>query len=253
MVVPDNGISVCAHHQTNRLEYSQRAENINNLGGGKDRKGDTMKKRHDVFFGFAVMMIAAIFTSAGCGNGESELAKWNGTWNGVYDYLDDPGLDASFQAQYDALIPDYQEYYGSVQGLRDFAKAVALTDFGSFVVQGNTITFYDQKANAENPSGDVIETVTYTFKGTLHDVFARTEEFDWYAFEGDAAGPHKYLLFEEVGRDTPSGPLHFHMRYGSKSFEDLLIDPVNNYGQWYPTIVSYNTTIAELQEFMSGD
>jgi hypothetical protein len=37
-----------------------------NLDGGKDRKGKTMKKRHGVFFGFAVLLITAIFTLAGC-------------------------------------------------------------------------------------------------------------------------------------------------------------------------------------------
>jgi Zn/Cd-binding protein ZinT len=217
-----------------------------------------MKKRRGVFFGFAVMMIAAIFTSAGCGtdggdNNEPELAKWAGTWNPVYGYLDDPGLDASFQAQYDALEDDLKAMITSVQVLKDFAKTIAQTDFGSFVIQGDKITFYDQKADAENPSGNVIETVTYTFKGIVHDVYG-SEDFYASTFEGDKEGPHKYLIFaEEAERDSPTGPLHFHIRYGSKSFDDLRMTPTDNYNRWSPTIVSYNTTIAELQEFMSGD
>jgi Zn/Cd-binding protein ZinT len=221
-----------------------------------------MRKRYGVFFGFAVLMIAAIFTLTGCDtndgdddNNEPELAKWAGTWNGIYDYLDDPGLYASFQVQYDALPEAAKTAYPTVEALREFAKDVARADFHSFVIQGDKITFYDQKANTKNPSGNILETVTYTFKGTLHDVFGGVEEFDWYTFEGDRAGAHKYLLFEEAGRDTQAGPLHFHIRYGSKSFDDLLITSTsgNNYGNWYPTIVSYNTTISELQEFMSGD
>jgi hypothetical protein len=36
------------------------------IDGGKDRKETTMKKRHGVFFGFAVLLITAIFTLAGC-------------------------------------------------------------------------------------------------------------------------------------------------------------------------------------------
>ncbi|MDR2447321.1 MAG: hypothetical protein LBD58_08575, partial [Treponema sp.] len=79
------------------------------------------------------------------------------------------------------------------------------------------------------------------------------EEFDWYVFEGDKEGDHKYLLLEETGRGTSTGPLHFHMRYGSKGFDDLLLTPTDNYNRWDPTIVSYDTTIAQLQEFMTGD
>jgi hypothetical protein len=44
-------------------------ENINNLDGGKDRKETTMKKRQGLIIGFAVLMIAAIFTLVGCDNG----------------------------------------------------------------------------------------------------------------------------------------------------------------------------------------
>jgi hypothetical protein len=40
--------------------------------GGKDRKGNTMKKRNGVFFGFAVLLITAIFTLAGCEHGPGD-------------------------------------------------------------------------------------------------------------------------------------------------------------------------------------
>jgi hypothetical protein len=36
--------------------------------GGKDRKEKPMKKKHGVFFGFAILLIAAMFTVAGCGD-----------------------------------------------------------------------------------------------------------------------------------------------------------------------------------------
>jgi hypothetical protein len=39
---------------------------LHKFDGGKDRKETTMKKKHGVFFGFAVLMITAIFTLAGC-------------------------------------------------------------------------------------------------------------------------------------------------------------------------------------------
>jgi hypothetical protein len=37
-----------------------------NLDGGKDREEKPMKKKHGIFFGFAVLIIAVIFTLAGC-------------------------------------------------------------------------------------------------------------------------------------------------------------------------------------------
>jgi hypothetical protein len=44
------------------------AVDIKKLDGGKDRKEKTMKKKHGVFFGFAVLLIAAMFTLTGCGD-----------------------------------------------------------------------------------------------------------------------------------------------------------------------------------------
>jgi Zn/Cd-binding protein ZinT len=185
-----------------------------------------------------------------------ELAKWAGTWNPVHWYFDEPELAAILEAQYNAM-PDASKQSMSLDVFIAFVKAIAQTDFGSFVIQGNKITFYNQKQTQKTPSGTVIDTVTYTFQGIRHDVWGKggseEEEFDWYAFEGDTEGGHKYLLLEEADRDTPTGPLHFHMRYGSKGFDDLLLTPTDNYNRWAPTIVSSATTIAELQEFMSGD
>jgi Zn/Cd-binding protein ZinT len=198
-----------------------------------------------------------VLLAAGCDNGnggdpEPELAEWNGTWNSYLEYFDEPQLLTILEAQYEP----YKERM-TLEEFKAFVKSIVRTDFGSFVIQDNTITFYEQKQTQKNPSGNVLDTVTYTFKGTLTDVWgAGTAEeagFDWYAFKGDREGDHKYLLLEEAGRDTSSGPLHFHMRYGGKGFADLLLTPTDNYNRWAPTIVSSDTTIAELQEFMSGD
>jgi hypothetical protein len=42
------------------------------IAGGHTHKEKTMKKRHGVFFGFAVLMITAIFTAAGCDTSGSD-------------------------------------------------------------------------------------------------------------------------------------------------------------------------------------
>jgi Zn/Cd-binding protein ZinT len=206
--------------------------------------------------GILSMALVFSFVLAGCGNDgddqEPELAKWAGTWNPYHEYFDEPQLLAILEAQYGP----YKETM-SFEGFKAFVKAIAMTDFSSFVIQGDTISFYDQKQTQKNPSGNVLETVTYSFKGVRSDVWgkggAEEEAFDWYAFEGDREGAHKYLLLEEAGRDTPAGPLHFHMRYGGIGFDDLLLTPTDNYNRWAPTIVRYDTTIAQLEAFMSGD
>jgi Zn/Cd-binding protein ZinT len=199
-------------------------------------------------------LLVFILLSAGCDNGgcdpEPELAAWNGTWNSIHNYYDDADLTPTLQAQYDGLPEAQKNALGitSFTNYKAFIKQLAVTDFGSFVVQGNKITFYAQKTNVKNPSGNGAETVTYTYKG-IRQVTWQGEEADFYAFEGDKAGDHKYLIFEEAERDTPNGPLHFHVRYGADSVDSL----VAGAGMWAPTIVSYDTTIAELTVFMLGD
>jgi Zn/Cd-binding protein ZinT len=208
----------------------------------------------------AILALMLCFFILNCKNDtddtQPKLAEWNGTWNAVHWYFDEPELAAILEAQYNAL-PEANKQAMPFEAFKAFVQSVAQTDFGSFVVQGNKITFYEQKANEKNPSRNGLETVAYTFEGIRHDVWGKggseEEEFDWCAFVGNTEGGYKYLLLEEADRDTSTGPLHFHMRYGSKGFDDLLLTPTDNYNRWAPTIVSFNTTIAELQEFMSGD
>jgi Zn/Cd-binding protein ZinT len=213
------------------------------------------------FIGLPVFTLVVSLTLVACptdndSTGDPGLNDWNGTWNAFHEYMDETEINTTLQAQYDAM-PDAAKQTMAFDAFKAFVKTIAQTDFGSFVVQDNTITFYDQKADAKNPSGNDAETVAYTYKGIRQDVWgagtSEEEEFDWYAFEGDTEGDHKYLLLEEAGRDTSTGPLHFHMRYGNKGFDDLMYTPTDNYNRWAPTIVSYDTTIAQLQEFMSGD
>jgi Zn/Cd-binding protein ZinT len=200
--------------------------------------------------GLLVFVLLLIGCDNGSGDSEPELAAWNGTWNSIHTYYDDAGLASTLQAQYEGLSEPQKTALGitSFDGYKAFITQLAVTDFGSFVVQGDTITFYVQKTNTKNPPGSGAETVTYTYKG-IRKVAWQGDEADFYAFEGDKAGDHKYLIFEEAERDTPDGPLHFHIRYGADSVDSL----VTGAGMWAPTIVSYDTTIAELTVFMLGD
>jgi Zn/Cd-binding protein ZinT len=226
-----------------------------------------MKKKHGVLVGFVVLLIATIFTAAGCdsngggGGDDSELAKWAGTWNSIHDYYDDPELDQRFQEYYDTIPNMFKPMWGlnSVEDLRNVAREVAETDFDSFVIKGDVITFYDQEQTQKNPSGNVIETVTYTYQGILQDLFMESKGgTGWHAFEGNTNSNHKYLIFSEVERNDPNGswdgPLNFHIRYGDTSFEALLNNSTEfTIRAWYPTIISYNTTIDDLKALLIDD
>jgi hypothetical protein len=88
-----------------------------------------------------------------------ELAEWARTWNSIHNYYDDADLSATLQAQYDGLLEAQKTALGitSFDGYKTFITNLAKTDFGSFVVQGNKITFYAQKTATKNPSGMVLK------------------------------------------------------------------------------------------------
>jgi Zn/Cd-binding protein ZinT len=90
------------------------------------------------------------------------VSAWNGTWTSIHNYYDDAGLANTLQAQYDGLPEAQKNALGitSFDGYKAFITQLAVTDFGSFVVQGDKITFYAQKTAAQNPSGSGAETAT---------------------------------------------------------------------------------------------
>jgi Zn/Cd-binding protein ZinT len=198
-----------------------------------------MKKRHGVFFGFAVLLITAIFTLAGCaslGGGNSNatnLAKWAGTWNAMDQYLDDPGLNKAWQdgaARIHELFPAKNPTANDVKGV---FKTMLMTDFKSCVIKGNTMTIY----TAADASGSSSQTITYAYKGAIGE-----GEAAWYSFEGNTPGPYKYLIAYLPERE-PNTATHFHFRYGSESFNALTAE---NMGMWMATVMAKGTPIPTL-------
>jgi hypothetical protein len=116
-----------------------------NFDGGKDRKETTMKKRHGLFFGFAVLMITAIFALAGC--------DINGS-------ADDPVLIRT-AAEFDAIRYNLSGYY-------ILANDIDLSEFPNFVPIGAFVPASNAPEDEENPNLDLA--FTGVFDGNGHTV-----------------------------------------------------------------------------------
>ena len=81
------------------------------------------------------------------------------------------------------------------------------------------ITFMDSK-------GTSLGTLTYASRGVEKRKFGNFD-IEWHQFEAtsgasDKVKMYKYLVMLAVHSDTPEGVKHWHMRYGSESFKELI-------------------------------
>jgi Zn/Cd-binding protein ZinT len=208
-----------------------------------------MKKKHGIFFGFAVLLIAVILTLAGCDNGggdddDPELAKWNGTWKAVDQYLDDNAFDQMWTDAVSAIKGANSKAVVDVATLKAVTKQMLRTDFKSCAIEGNTMKIYD---NA-NATGSPTATWNYTYSG-IRTVPGEGEEEDqeWLKFTGDKEGQFKYLILAPKHRDDPDAMLHFHLLYSADSFEAATADLF-----WEAMVTPTTTTIAQIVDDISG-
>jgi Zn/Cd-binding protein ZinT len=151
------------------------------------------------------------------GIAEPELAKWNGTYNSLASYLDEPSLAGIF-ADKAAAKSDLAEFLA--------------TDFASCKIDGDTLTLY-----AAQNAGGTATAIRYVFKRKIEPGMGV-----WYAFESERNDKYKYLLATLPGQDDPGGAVHFHFRYGTGGF-DALAEAAN-----LPTAVKAETPQAQVQE-----
>jgi len=118
----------------------------------------------------------------------------------------------------------------TVDDAKNFLQTMMGSSFGDLGVAGDAVTYY-------NPDGTVRCRCEYEFAGKESVTFGG-EEFDWYKFElksGDeACSEYKYLIATGVHLEGEEGMVHWHMRYGNTSFDDLINSP--EYVMWYPTL-----------------
>ncbi len=186
----------------------------------KRKKMDKTKRRLSAIVVLtSVLLLGVLALSTGIGSEDSSsLNDWNGTWLNVGTMLDDPAMDAVYEAMADAA----NAAAGAAgtftnDDAMSFLQAMHKSNFGDFGIAENNVTHY-------NTDGTVKCDCEYESAGVETVAFGE-EEFNWYKFaltsEAAACSESKYLIFTEV-HSHEEGMVHWHMRYGNTSFDDLL-------------------------------
>ena len=211
-----------------------------------------IKRRSAIVVITSVLLLAVLALATGIGSVGSHsvsvsqgspdpLDNWNGTWVNVGTMLDDPAMDAVYKAIADAANAAAGDGTFTTDDAKSFLYAMLESNFGDLGIAENTTTYY-------NTDGTVICECEYESAGAETVAFGE-EEFDWHKFEltsEDAAcDEYVYLILTEV-HSHEDAMVHFHMRYGNTSFDDLINNP--NYAMWWPTFGVEGTTAEEVAD-----
>ena len=156
------------------------------------------------------------------------LSDWQGDWNSMYEYLEDPEI----QSAYSTLAKN--EEIDEDKAKEDYlAKRKA--DFAGLIIDADKVTFLD---NFPKKDGKTIGEGTYKFSKTEEQMLGE-HKITWNIFEAtNEDAPYKYLTLMKI--DPNEDLLHFHFRYG----DDL--DEILDKEDWFPTVVSPQTTNEQL-------
>ncbi|PID57621.1 hypothetical protein CSB45_07290 [candidate division KSB3 bacterium] len=172
---------------------------------------------------------------------DAELfAGWKGKWLSSHMLNSDPAMEKGFAAIAKAAEGK------SAEDVKSFMASMYETDFGALLLEGNTITYY------ENDGTTVKAVCKYDSTGKESTTFTNkdgtTHEFYWYTFlltsGGDACKEYTNLIMTEVHAHE-EGKTHWHMRYGEMDSEKLMNHPN---AMWWPTMVDADTTVENAVE-----
>lgn len=164
---------------------------------------------------------------------EISFSTWNGSWNCIVDYLDDPALDGAY-----AEVAAREEVDPSV--IKERFKTRYATDLVAFTIEGDTLTLYGKTIDGTPNEADIISTNTYSFVAQFE------ENSTWNHFQANEAdAPYPVLMMIEPGRDSETSVYHTHYRYGNDAQELLALEG-------YPTMVAADSTIEEIYEMIIG-
>jgi Zn/Cd-binding protein ZinT len=201
----------------------------------------------------SVLVLGVLALSTGIASEDSAtLNDWNGTWLNLGTMLDDPAMDVVYEAMTDAANAAAGDGTFTTDDAKSFLYAMHESNFGDLGIAGNNVTYY-------NTDGTVKCDCEYESAGVETVAFGE-EEFNWYRFaltsEDTTCSEYRYLIFTEV-HSHEEGMVHWHMRYGNTSFDDLINN--TSYAIWYPTFAVEGTTMetvadgyAEGAEMMGG-
>ena len=188
------------------------------------------------------VLLIALLALGGCGGGPHNtpgqtpnpnpnpqpqvgvFENWKGEWKSANSAMNSAEVD-SLCENVAKELPAYTK-----KGVKSVIGNMYRTDFVGMKIDGSTITFTDDKNGS-------LGTLTYVSRGVAQRKFGE-EPLTWHQFEAtsgasDKMKEYKHLVMLELGSDSPGGVKHFHMRYGSESFEALIDDAAR--AMWWPT------------------
>lgn len=151
----------------------------------------------------------------------TDSSPWTGEWISNWAF----GTEA-MQAGFDAVLNVTPEL--TLEDILAYYEERYITSFDTFAVDGQNITFV---------SGDTSQTCVYTFVGT--EPILQNPNENWALFEtGDqACSNYKYVLLSPPHSPEAGGSRHFHIRYGTTSFQEI----INDDSLWFPFIYPIGT------------
>lgn len=157
------------------------------------------------------------------------LSDWDGEWNDLTAYFNDPELSASFEkvAARDG---------GTAESQKEQLLKKRHCDFGALKVSGNTVTFYDKPVDK---GGKEVSHATYEFERSVK-VKHGSHDLEWDIFTTkDSGATYPVILMMPIhGEESLT---HFHMRYGSDA-DKLLTEE-----KWYPALIKTTSTIDQIK------
>ncbi len=165
----------------------------------------------------------------------ADSSQWDTTWTSSYAYLDDDVMDNLY-----STLAGETGY--TADQVESGLASMLYTAFSSITILDITSILGAQKDTLAVKI-DGAATVSYTYEDTV-TVSWGEYSFDWYCFTAADAGDYEYIIVTAVHQDGEDGMLHFHLRYGSTSFNDLIGNEAYNY--WWPTFVRSSLTAEDV-------
>ncbi|QTA87008.1 sirohydrochlorin chelatase [Desulfonema magnum] len=169
------------------------------------------------------------------------FAGWKGKWVSGASYLNDPAMEPAYDA-----VADLATGY-TPDDVKDFMASMYRSEFGSMEINKETVTYYKTDAISgatHNVSCEYKPVGKVTVPWGEHQV-------EWHRFESVSEGAAEYAHLIATKVHSHDGDLsHWHLRYGSSSFENLInyADPM-----WWPTAFADGSPALAIADDMLGE
>lgn len=170
----------------------------------------------------------------------TSLAPWAGEFQSTRPLWNNAKADALLNKIAQACQRKKMDMDAAAVG--NIMKGMYFTDFTKMDIKDTSVTY--------TPMGDVLAPVTveYDFRGELV-MNVMGHKVQWYAFQArkvdGATQKYKYLLLTKQHAHAGKQP-HFHMRYGSSNFADIMQN--KSLAKWWPTMVGMDFNFDKFAE-----